>query len=69
MAAGEEFTVEDAVREVLAAEGEVQTTGTLTPAPSETGTTESVVNQFQDFVRSVRSPVSESRYDPVGGGL
>ena len=60
MAAGEESTVEDVVREALAAEDEVQTTGALAPVPSETGTTAMVVNQFQDFARSWQTPASHS---------
>lgn len=55
---GRAFTLADAMREVLAAEEEIQTTGRLIPQASETGTQTEVVGQFEDAVRSRQAPAS-----------
>ncbi len=50
--AGREFTLADAMRDVLAAEEEIQRTGRLTSAASETGTQDEVLAQFAGAVPS-----------------
>jgi hypothetical protein len=54
--AGREFTFAEAVEAVLAAEAEVQQTGRLAPLPSETGTSASTLEEFEELARSLRRP-------------
>jgi DinB superfamily len=58
--AGREFTLAEAVDDVLAAEAEIQTTGRLAPGPSETGTQTEVVRQFEDAIAVTAGPTGQS---------